>query len=109
MSSAATRLITSTYKLDRKGLAGKLFIRTLTPRRTTKGLIPSTRIVPRQRTRIRLAMDELEDDNRTANKPRSINTWRQSMHTARSLHSDRARAKLGRYVATKHAYRSVAT
>ncbi|KAF3500443.1 hypothetical protein F2Q69_00042283 [Brassica cretica] len=30
------------------------------------------------------------------------------MHAFRSLRSDRARAKLGRYVATKHLFRSVA-
>ncbi|KAL0677586.1 hypothetical protein Bca4012_005567 [Brassica carinata] len=35
-------------KIDRKGLAGKQVIRTLTSRRTTKGLIPSTRLQTKQ-------------------------------------------------------------
>ncbi|KAF3486313.1 hypothetical protein F2Q69_00054558 [Brassica cretica] len=34
----------TTYKLDRKGLAGKQVLRFSTPGRTTKGLIPSTRV-----------------------------------------------------------------
>ncbi|KAF3560841.1 hypothetical protein DY000_02014832 [Brassica cretica] len=34
----------TTYKLDRKGLTGKRVLRISTPGRTTKGLIPSTRI-----------------------------------------------------------------
>ncbi|KAF3570176.1 hypothetical protein F2Q69_00059642 [Brassica cretica] len=58
-------------------------------------------------------MDELEYGNRTADKPSSIDTRRPSMHTARSLRRDRARAKaqllrsdrarvlLGPYVATE--------
>ncbi|KAG5388713.1 hypothetical protein IGI04_030254 [Brassica rapa subsp. trilocularis] len=52
------------------------------------------------------AADKLEYGNQTADKPSSIDTRRPSMHTARSLRSDRARAKLGRYVATEHPSRS---
>ncbi|KAG5393516.1 hypothetical protein IGI04_023479 [Brassica rapa subsp. trilocularis] len=59
------------------------------------------------------AADKLEYGNQTADKPSSIDTRQPSMHTARSLRSDRARAKarslrsdraivpLGRYVATE--------
>ncbi|KAF3566852.1 hypothetical protein DY000_02016949 [Brassica cretica] len=83
MPSAATCLITSTYKLDRKGLAGNKVIRTLTPRRTTKGLIPSTR---RQQTRIQIGHGQAQ-------------VWP----------SDHAQAKLGRCIATEHAHGSVAT
>ncbi|KAG5388621.1 hypothetical protein IGI04_030162 [Brassica rapa subsp. trilocularis] len=43
------------------------------------------------------AADKLEYGNQTADKPSSIDTRRPSMHTARSLRSDQARAKLGRY------------
>ncbi|KAF2559949.1 hypothetical protein F2Q68_00015149 [Brassica cretica] len=39
-------------------------------------------------------------------QPSSIATLRPSMYTAWSLHSDRAQAKLGRYVATEHAHGS---
>ncbi|KAG5407588.1 hypothetical protein IGI04_013707, partial [Brassica rapa subsp. trilocularis] len=42
------------------------------------------------------AADKLEYGNKTVDKPSSIDTRRPSMHTARSLRSDRARAKLGR-------------
>ncbi|KAG5388714.1 hypothetical protein IGI04_030255 [Brassica rapa subsp. trilocularis] len=52
------------------------------------------------------AADKLEYGNQTADKPSSIDTRQPSMHTARSLRSDRARAKLGRYVATEHPSRS---
>ncbi|KAG5392633.1 hypothetical protein IGI04_022596 [Brassica rapa subsp. trilocularis] len=47
------------------------------------------------------AADKLEYGNRTADKLSSIDTRRPSMHTARSLRSDRASVPLGRYVATK--------
>ncbi|CAG7876627.1 unnamed protein product, partial [Brassica rapa] len=47
------------------------------------------------------AADKLEYGNRTADKPSSIDTRRPSMHTARSLRSDRAIVPLGRYVATE--------
>ncbi|KAG5397558.1 hypothetical protein IGI04_019372 [Brassica rapa subsp. trilocularis] len=52
------------------------------------------------------ATDKLEYGNQSADKPSSIDTRQPSMHTARSLRSDRARAKLGRYVATEHPSRS---
>ncbi|CAG7897235.1 unnamed protein product [Brassica rapa] len=55
------------------------------------------------------AADKLEYGNQTADKPSSIDTRQPSMHTARSLRSDRARAKLGRYVATEPEPSSVAT
>ena len=55
------------------------------------------------------ATDELEYRDRTTDKPSKIATQRASMHTARSLRSDRARAKLGFYIATEHEYRSIAT
>ncbi|KAG5383334.1 hypothetical protein IGI04_034804 [Brassica rapa subsp. trilocularis] len=55
------------------------------------------------------ATDKLEYGNQITDKPSSIDTRRPSMHTARSLHSDRARAKLGHYVATERPSRSVAT
>ncbi|KAF3490334.1 hypothetical protein F2Q69_00052491 [Brassica cretica] len=55
------------------------------------------------------ATDKLEYGDRTTDMPSMIATQRPSMHTARSLRSDRARAKLGRYVATERASRSVAT
>ncbi|KAG5377796.1 hypothetical protein IGI04_025638, partial [Brassica rapa subsp. trilocularis] len=44
------------------------------------------------------AADKLEYGNRTTDKPSSIDTRRPSMHTARSLCSDRASVPLGRYV-----------
>ncbi|KAG5384803.1 hypothetical protein IGI04_036273 [Brassica rapa subsp. trilocularis] len=47
------------------------------------------------------AADKLEYGNRTTDKPSSIDTRRPSMHTARSLRSERASVPLGRYVATK--------
>uniref|UniRef100_A0A0D2ZPD0 Uncharacterized protein n=1 Tax=Brassica oleracea var. oleracea TaxID=109376 RepID=A0A0D2ZPD0_BRAOL len=52
------------------------------------------------------ATDELEYGDRTMDKPSKIATQRPSMHTVRSLRSDRA--KLGRYVANEHAHCSVA-
>ncbi|KAG5384560.1 hypothetical protein IGI04_036030 [Brassica rapa subsp. trilocularis] len=47
------------------------------------------------------AADKLEYGNQTADKPSSIDTRQPSMHTARSLRSDRASVSLGRYVATE--------
>ncbi|KAG5374411.1 hypothetical protein IGI04_042261 [Brassica rapa subsp. trilocularis] len=47
------------------------------------------------------AADKLEYGNQTTDKPSSIDTRRPSMHTARSLRSDRASVPLGRYVATE--------
>ncbi|KAG5375562.1 hypothetical protein IGI04_040158 [Brassica rapa subsp. trilocularis] len=55
------------------------------------------------------AADKLEYGNQTADKPSSIDTRRPSMHTARSLRSDRASVPLGRYVATEPEPSSVAT
>ncbi|CAG7900873.1 unnamed protein product, partial [Brassica rapa] len=55
------------------------------------------------------AADKLKYGNQTADKPSSIDTRRPSMHTARSLRSDRASVPLGRYVATERPSRSVAT
>ncbi|KAG5400225.1 hypothetical protein IGI04_014832 [Brassica rapa subsp. trilocularis] len=52
-------------------------------------------------TYLKPATNELEYGNRTTDKPSTIATHRPSMHTARSLRSDRVRAKLGRYIATK--------
>ncbi|KAF2557909.1 hypothetical protein F2Q68_00016397 [Brassica cretica] len=40
---------------------------------------------------------------------KKVATQRPNACSARSLHSDRARAKLGRYVATKRPFRLVAT
>ncbi|KAG5375999.1 hypothetical protein IGI04_040595 [Brassica rapa subsp. trilocularis] len=47
------------------------------------------------------ATDKLEYDNRTTDKPSSIDTRRPRMHTARSLRSEQASVPLGRYVATE--------
>ncbi|KAF3606691.1 hypothetical protein DY000_02050139 [Brassica cretica] len=47
------------------------------------------------------ATDRFECDDRNTDKPSSVTTQRPNMHTARSLRSDRARSKLGRYVATE--------
>ncbi|KAG5384889.1 hypothetical protein IGI04_036359 [Brassica rapa subsp. trilocularis] len=47
------------------------------------------------------AADKLEYGNQTADKPSSIDTRQPSMHTARSLRSDRAFFLIGRYVATE--------
>ncbi|KAF3594168.1 hypothetical protein DY000_02022269 [Brassica cretica] len=47
-------------------------------------------------------MDKFECDDRNTDKPSSVTTQRPNMRTARSLRSDRARAKLGHYVATEH-------
>ncbi|KAF3598547.1 hypothetical protein F2Q69_00035631 [Brassica cretica] len=54
-------------------------------------------------------MDEPEYGNRTADKPSSVATQRPSSSQARSLRSNRARAKLGRYVATELEPSSVTT
>ncbi|KAF3501327.1 hypothetical protein F2Q69_00043025 [Brassica cretica] len=43
------------------------------------------------------ATDKLEYGNWTKDKPSSVATQRPSIHTARSLRSDRARVRLGRY------------
>ncbi|KAG5388639.1 hypothetical protein IGI04_030180 [Brassica rapa subsp. trilocularis] len=53
------------------------------------------------------ATNELEYGDRTMDNPSMIATHRPSMHTARSLRSDQARAKLGRYVATERQARSL--
>ncbi|KAF3501249.1 hypothetical protein F2Q69_00043220 [Brassica cretica] len=53
------------------------------------------------------ATDKLEYGDRTTDKPSIIATQRPSMHTARSLRSDQARAKLSHYVATEHGYCSI--
>ncbi|KAF3495604.1 hypothetical protein DY000_02054089 [Brassica cretica] len=55
------------------------------------------------------ATDKLGYGNRTTDKPSSVATQRPSMHTARLLRSDQACTRLGSYVATDHAYGSVAT
>ncbi|KAF2584673.1 hypothetical protein F2Q70_00035892 [Brassica cretica] len=55
------------------------------------------------------ATDKLEYGNRTTDKPISVVTQRPSMHTDRSLRSDRARVRIGRYVATEFEPSSVAT
>ncbi|KAG5374513.1 hypothetical protein IGI04_042165 [Brassica rapa subsp. trilocularis] len=47
------------------------------------------------------AADKLGYGNQTADKPSSIDTRRPSMHTARSLHSDRESVPLGRYALTE--------
>ena len=54
-------------------------------------------------------ISELEYGNRTTDKPSTIPTQRPSMHTARSLHSDRAHVPLGCYAATEFEPSSVAT
>ncbi|WZY94128.1 LOW QUALITY PROTEIN: hypothetical protein YC2023_066457 [Brassica napus] len=53
------------------------------------------------------AADKLEYGYQTADKPSSIDTRRPSMHTARTLRSDRARAKLGRYRSSVRLARSL--
>uniref|UniRef100_M4FHT2 Uncharacterized protein n=1 Tax=Brassica campestris TaxID=3711 RepID=M4FHT2_BRACM len=47
------------------------------------------------------ATDKLEYGNWTTDKPILVVTQRPSMHTARSLRSDRARVRLGRYITTE--------
>ncbi|KAF3561232.1 hypothetical protein DY000_02013153 [Brassica cretica] len=52
----------------------------------------------------------LRRKHETADKnSKKVATQRPNAYSARSLRSDRARAKLGRYVATERSYRSVAT
>ncbi|KAF2546322.1 hypothetical protein F2Q70_00021725 [Brassica cretica] len=65
--------------------------------------------------------DKFEYDNRNTDKPSSVIAQLPHMHAVGSLRSDRARAKLGRYVAielepnlgrhvaTERSFRSVAT
>ncbi|KAG5414649.1 hypothetical protein IGI04_002216 [Brassica rapa subsp. trilocularis] len=53
--------------------------------------------------------DRFEYDDKNTDEPSSVITQLPHMHAVRSLRSDRARAKLGRYVATERAFCSVAT
>ncbi|KAF3606652.1 hypothetical protein DY000_02046614 [Brassica cretica] len=55
------------------------------------------------------ATDRSEYDDQNTDEPSSVITQLPHMHAVRSLRSDRARAKLGRYIATKRPFRSVAT
>ncbi|KAF2559951.1 hypothetical protein F2Q68_00016604 [Brassica cretica] len=55
------------------------------------------------------ATDRSEYDDQNTDEPSSVITQLPHMHAVRSLRSDRARAKLGRYVATERPSRSVAT
>ncbi|KAF2595772.1 hypothetical protein F2Q68_00011606 [Brassica cretica] len=55
------------------------------------------------------ATDKSEYDNQNTDEPSSVITQLPHMHAVRLLRNDRARAKLGRYVATKRLFRSVAT
>ena len=55
------------------------------------------------------ATDRFECDDRNTDEPSSVTTQRPNLQTARSLRSDRARAKLGPYVATGLEPSSVAT
>ncbi|KAF3596818.1 hypothetical protein DY000_02022518 [Brassica cretica] len=55
------------------------------------------------------ATDRSEYDDQNTDEPSSVITQLPHMHAVRSLRRDRARAKLGCYVATKHPFRSVAT
>ncbi|KAF2608632.1 hypothetical protein F2Q68_00044755 [Brassica cretica] len=52
------------------------------------------------------ATDKSECDDQNTDEPSSVITQLPHMHTVRSLCSDRARAKLGRYVATKRPFHS---
>ncbi|KAF2598889.1 hypothetical protein F2Q68_00010945 [Brassica cretica] len=53
--------------------------------------------------------DRSEYDDQKTDEPSSVITQLPHMHAVQSLRSDRARAKLGRYVATNRPSRSVAT
>ncbi|KAF2588335.1 hypothetical protein F2Q70_00039317 [Brassica cretica] len=55
------------------------------------------------------ATDRSEYDDQNTDEPSSVITQLPHVHAVRSLRSDRARANLGRYVATKHPLLSVAT
>ncbi|KAG5414559.1 hypothetical protein IGI04_002126 [Brassica rapa subsp. trilocularis] len=55
------------------------------------------------------ATDKFEYDDRNTDKPSMVATQQPSMHTARSLRSDRARAKLGRCIVTEHVHVSIVT
>ena len=46
------------------------------------------------------ATDRFEYDNQNTDKPSSVTTQLPHTHTIKSMRSDQARAKLGRYVAT---------
>ncbi|KAF3583114.1 hypothetical protein DY000_02029056 [Brassica cretica] len=56
-----------------------------------------------------LATDRSEYDDQNTDEPSSVIAQLPHMHAVRSLRSDRARAKLGRYVATERSSRLAAT
>ncbi|KAF2599266.1 hypothetical protein F2Q68_00011615 [Brassica cretica] len=55
------------------------------------------------------ATDRSEYDDQNTDEPSSVITQLPHMHAVRSLRSDRARAKLGRYIVTELEPSSVAT